>query len=92
MESLTNQCIDLILADLKEKGVAPVQVYNSMGRVWPEFRATQEEVDWANGEYGGNCEVEIDDNAQTSPSHGGKWIAAWVWMSDDEGGSDDATN
>jgi hypothetical protein len=27
-------------------------------------------------------DVEIDDNPRISPSDGGTWVAAWVWVSD----------
>lgn len=78
--SLTEQCIDMVLRDWKEKGVAPYQIHLSVGRVWPEFKATIKEVNYCNNEFS-NGEIEIDDDAITSPNTVGKWVSAWVFMS-----------
>lgn len=31
-------------------------------------------------------EIEIDEEPKTSPSDEGCWVAAWVWVSNDEAG------
>ena len=37
----------------------------------------------AHDEYGTD-EVEIDDEPAIAPADGGTWVAAWVWMPDEE--------
>lgn len=80
---LTEQVLDLEIAKWKEHGVTVIDVYVALGRIWPEFKATDAEVDRANDIYS-NDDIEIDDAALTSPSpdRDGKWVAAWVWLSD----------
>lgn len=29
--------------------------------------------------------LEIDDDAKVSQAEGGAWVAAWVWVADDDG-------
>lgn len=32
------------------------------------------------------CNVEIDDRTVTSEGDGGKWVMAWLWVTDKEAG------
>jgi hypothetical protein len=80
MAELTDQVIDLMLRELSEKGVKPVEVYDAIGRVWPDDRATPDQIEQARTAYG-NDDVEIDDNALTSRNgDSGVWVAAWVYL------------
>lgn len=45
--------------------------------------ATKREIETARNYYQTD-DVEIDDNALISPNdEGGRWVAAWVWVSDE---------
>ena len=33
---------------------------------------------------GTDGDIEVDDDASISPSEGGTWVQAWVWVPDDE--------
>jgi hypothetical protein len=35
-------------------------------------------------EVGSDDNIEIDDNAQINAAEGGTWVAAWVWVPDEE--------
>lgn len=37
----------------------------------------------------GREDIEIDDYAATAPADDGTWVAAWVWMPNDEANDDD---
>lgn len=45
--------------------------------------ATEEEIQAARDEYQ-NDDVEIDEGALASHADGGVWVAAWVWLGDEE--------
>jgi hypothetical protein len=79
MSTLTDQIIDLVLREWRDKGVKPVQLYDAIGRVWPDDKASKLELDVARGQYQ-NDDCEIDDNALTSKNDDGVWVAAWVWV------------
>lgn len=42
----------------------------------------------AHDQYGTD-EIEIDDEPAIASASGGTWVAAWVWMPDDEDEDDD---
>jgi hypothetical protein len=33
-----------------------------------------------------DCDIEIDDEPKVSIGEGGAWVAAWVWVSQEEAG------
>lgn len=35
--------------------------------------------------------LQIEDDAVVSAGEGGAWVQAWVWVSDDQAGIDDAS-
>jgi hypothetical protein len=51
------------------------------------FKATPEEVERARDKYalGSSDNIEIDDDAQTSPTDDGTWVQAWVWLANEPG-------
>jgi hypothetical protein len=50
-----------------------------------QFTATPAQIERARAEYGSE-EIEIDGGeVSTSPSDGGTWVSAWVWLADTEG-------
>lgn len=40
-------------------------------------------IEAAREQYG-SSEIEIDDQAMTSHGDGGIWVAAWLWIEDEE--------
>jgi hypothetical protein len=44
-----------------------------------QFAATPGEIEEARAQYGSD-DIEIDDDASTSPGDAGTWVSAWVWI------------
>lgn len=36
-----------------------------------------------------DCDIEIDDDAKLSSVDNGSWVAAWVWVNDEELGREE---
>lgn len=49
-------------------------------------RATNAEINRARQEYANNSDdnIEIDEEAKASRGDDGVWVAAWVWLADNE--------
>lgn len=45
--------------------------------------ATPKQIKQARNEYASD-DIEIDDNAKTSETDEGVWVAAWVWLRHEE--------
>ena len=44
-----------------------------------QFKATAEQVQAARAQYATD-EMEVDDDASTSPGEDGVWVSAWLWV------------
>lgn len=78
--TLTRENLDAIAAGLAPGAtIADVAAALAAVATIREYEATPDLIERARSEHGTD-EVEIDDDASTSPSDEGTWVSAWVWL------------
>jgi hypothetical protein len=50
-----------------------------------ETMTDEQAIEAARQDWWKNPDIEIDDDAVVSHTENGAWVAAWVWVSNEEG-------
>lgn len=67
-------------------------IKDRVGVILGPYVATKEEVEAARALYaaGSSHDIEVDDDAATSPADGGTWVMMWGWVPDPDDPDDGA--